>query len=62
MIYELTVQQRRNRHSDVRDNGQITVLNFTYYVQTLRFFVFQTDGQKEILIRGGLGNLIGSSR
>jgi hypothetical protein len=47
VTYELTVQQRRNRDSEGRDNGQMTFLNFTSYIQNLRFFVFQMDGQTD---------------
>ncbi len=62
VTYKLTQQQRRNRDSDGRDNRQMTFLNFNSYVQNVRFFVFQMDGQMdrqmEKLIRCGLGNLL----
>ncbi len=55
--YELTVQQRRNRHLEGRDDGQMTFLNFNSYIQHLHLIVFQTDGRTEKLIRGGFRNL-----
>jgi hypothetical protein len=66
VTYKLTVQQRRNRYSEGRDDGQMNFLNFNSYTQNQHFFVLQTDGKTdgwmEILIRGGLGSLIGFSR
>jgi hypothetical protein len=47
VTYELIVQQRRNRDSEGRDDGQMTFLNFNFYVQNLHFFTFQIYGQTD---------------